>query len=422
MDLGQTSMTSNCQHRSALVGRFATKINMIVVPPVVMSRDLHPATNVLADGNPVGMIPAHQTIETKSCKNLGSKKMLIDKNDSDFSGNLQKCIGFALLILFVVALPLAARSAAPREIWWAPQNGVSLRSEMPALGTDFPNLFAQGAPWADVRSHLHVLELGDQPFTRLGYSQEELTRIAAAIQTLQTRGMQLNFGITAVPVDHPVHREGLIPDTRQLDLRMQQLRRFGIHLDSVSMDTPLVNGSINHVMEHGVDLNPGYPIDETARRVERALSVVRRSYPDIKVYDAEGPRHQSLPVWKQTLRTWLAAYQQATGRKLDGMELDMNWDPGWENVIHDTCAILHAVATRCGTILDWPGYKGVTDADWNAAVLGIARQIDAAGGLGLDFVLFASWQGHPALNLPETDPSSYTGLIHDYIRQNSKSN
>ena len=211
-----------------------------------------------------------------------------------------------------------------------------------------------------------------------------------------------------------------MPDTRELDLRLQQLRRLGFHLDSVSMDTPLVNGSINHIMENGVDQNPGYSINETARRVARALAVVRKTYPDVKVYDAEGPRHQPLPVWKQALKTWLAAYRQATGRKLEGMQLDMSWDPGWQTVIHDTCAILHEAGTRCGTILDWPGFKGMTDAEWNAAVLGIARQISAAGGLGLDFVFFASWQGHPTLNLPETNRSSYTGLIHDYIRQNSR--
>ena len=41
-------------------------------------------------------------------------------------------------------------------------------------------------------------------------------------------------------------------------------------------------------------------------------------------------------------------------------------------------------------------------------------------GLGLDFVFFASWQGHPTFNLPETNRSSYTGIIHDYIRQNSR--
>ncbi len=353
---------------------------------------------------------------------IWQRAMIPDRKGEDFPEKLRKRIGSMLLMLYFATLPLAAHSAAPTEIWWAPQNGISLRPDIPALGTDFPNLFAQGAPWADVRSHLHALELNAAPFTRLGYSPEEWTRIGAAIQMLQTRGMQFDFVITAVPVDHPVHREGLIPDTRELDLRMQQLRRLGFRLDSVSMDTPLVNGSINHIFENGVDQNPGYSIDETARRVARALAVVRNTYPDVKVYDAEGPRHQPLPVWKQTLKTWLVAYRQATGHKLDGMELDMGWDTGWRTVIHDTCAILHDAGTRCGTILDWPGFKGLTDAGWNAAVLDIAHQINAAGGLGLDFVLFASWQGHPALNLPESNPTSYTGLIHDYIRQNSMAN
>ena len=130
--------------------------------------------------------------------------MLTNRKDEGLPGKLRKRIWSVLLMLYFATLPLAAHSAAPTEIWWAPQNGISLRPDIPALGTDFPILFAQGAPWADVRSHLRALELNAAPFTRLGYSPEEWTRIGAVIQMLQTRGMQLDFLITAVPVDHPV--------------------------------------------------------------------------------------------------------------------------------------------------------------------------------------------------------------------------
>jgi hypothetical protein len=336
-------------------------------------------------------------------------------------GSVRGAVNAALLGVSIIVLPLAADAAAPTEIWWGPLNGLAFKPGAHALGTDFMALFAPDAPWTTVRSHLHAFQLDERPFTRRGYSPEELARIVATTRSWQAQGMWLDFVIAAVPVDHPVHREGLMPDTIQLDQRLKQLQRLGIHLDSITMDTPLVNGSINHIMEGGVDQNPGYPVEETARRAARTLSVVRNTYPDIKVYDAEGPQHQPLPLWKQTLQTWLASYQQATGRKLDGMVLDMGWQPGWQTVIRDTCAILHAAGTRCGTILDAPGRKGMTDLEWNQAVLAVAQQISAEGGLGLDFVSFNTWQGHPAFNLPETDPASFTGLILTYIRQDTGS-
>jgi hypothetical protein len=342
--------------------------------------------------------------------------MFVKQIAGDHTAKLRRLIGSALLILSVVALPFVARAAAPAEIWWAPQTGISLLPNVAPLGTDFPNLFTPGSPWTDARSHMHAIVFGDAPFTRLGYPADELARIVAGMQTLQARGTQLSFLITAVPVDHPVHREGLMIDTHALEGRLKQLQRLGIRLDSVMLDTPLVNGSINHIKYQGVDQNPGYPVDETARRVARTMSMVRGIFPNVAVYDAEGPTHQPLPIWKQTLTTWLAAYRTATGRKLDGMVLDMDWKPDWETVIRDTCAILHQGGTRCGTILDYSAFKGMTDAQWNAGVLGLAHQISADGGLGLDFVLFASWSGHPVANLPESDPTTYTGMVHDYIR------
>jgi hypothetical protein len=73
-------------------------------------------------------------------------------------------------------------------------------------------------------------------------------------------------------------------------------------------------------------------------------------------------------------------------------------------------ALFHQLGVRTGLIINADNAPGMTDAAWMDANRQHIR--DATANLGLDYIEIDSWQNHPQLNLPETDPVAYSSLIN----------
>ena len=57
-----------------------------------------------------------------------------------------------------------------------------------------------------------------------------------------------------------------------------------------------------------------------------------------------------------------------------------------------------------------------SDAEWTNQAMEHAREYEAVARLPLDVPVFQCWMPNPTRNLPESDPTTLTGLALRYIR------
>jgi ribonuclease I len=89
-------------------------------------------------------------------------------------------------------------------------------------------------------------------------------------------------------------------------------------------------------------------------------------------------------------------------------------DPEWPNIGKALENQTRQNGMRFGII-----YIGDTqdtfDAEWSSKVVSRFQTYQGQNGGHPEYVLFQSWQPHPQFCLPETDPTSFTGVINAYI-------
>ena len=114
--------------------------------------------------------------------------------------------------------------------------------------------------------------------------------------------------------------------------------------------------------------------------------------------------------WNADFPKWLEAYRRATGRPLDAIVYDLDWRPSWSEVVIPGIRVAHQAGIRVGIVLDGAGRS---DAE---AVADYKKNMASVAGLPapFDFVVIANWTPHPANDLPQSDPSSFTGVLHYY--------
>jgi len=313
------------------------------------------------------------------------------------------CLALALL-LWLLPRP---ECACAQSIWFSPRGG----RERPA---DYMDLFQPNAPWREAASHVKVFEIS-QPMSAAG-PETELRQIA---EDLQRRHIALCVGLlplSAGPDGCGKGIEGYSAPGQSLH-DAQRLKSLGIDVAYFGLDEPLYFG---HEFNGTKKLTPCHaPIAEIAQEVARRVKQVHSVYPAARVGDVE-----PFPVsdsWLGELEEWFDAFEAAAGEKLAFFRLDIGWDRPWKQAIPALTGLLRRKGIPLQVIYNGSG-RAASDEEWIAQALAHAREFEAAGGPVPEVVSIQCWTAKPSHVLPETDPSSLTSLVNQYVNSRRKKN
>ena len=299
-----------------------------------------------------------------------------------------------------LALPMNPLTAAPALIF-GPPDSLQHGNQAP-LAPDFGRLFSDPDAWTTAWSKLSGF--GINTFTANVAPEDLLHQVFGF---LTARHIALEVTLQSLPVENcGVGVEGLVQTIQHPTGTAERMEKLNAPVASFGLDEPLTFGHF-YDGRNACQL----PVQEVAERLARTISAVRRVYPTARINEYEAPTGNVYPHWRAVLPQWLEAYQRHTGTPLDAMTLDVDWrDPHWQDVVRLSVSILHAHGVKAGIFLDATGGPNVTDESWMAEAHRNGETI-IRNKFGLDFVIIASWMGHPRRLLPPSDPLSLTSLI-----------
>jgi hypothetical protein len=258
---------------------------------------------------------------------------------------------------------------------------------------DYLDLWKPDAPWADAASKLTVFEINGNP-ADISIAKDVSARgmkLAFAIGAFSAGDLGCGFGIEGYDF-------GLEP--------LWSVRDAGGHIDLLVLDEPYAFGVR--------DPSPGachFSLEEAAQQAARFTAMVRDYDPTILIGEDE-------PLWADIsaddLGKWLDAYATASGHPMAFVHLDPDWTlPDWPTRLRAA-----EDAARQRGIPVAPTYNGsdaTSDAEWTDRAMERAYTYEEVFGGRPDHVTFESWFEHPDYLLPDTDPTTFTGLINRYF-------
>ena len=205
------------------------------------------------------------------------------------------------------------KGPASRLVWLGPR------------ASDFVPIFegsSPEAPWDEVAGRVGVLSLHEGAIRHM--SDEALARL---VQDLDRRHIALGLGILPINWFHETPcGQGIegYSDPNSARQTLAKLQKAGAKVRLISMDEPLWYG---HYYSGPKACRSS--LENLAERTAVLVTIYTAAYPDAVVGDIEPfPAVSSQPGWADGYADWLAAFNNATGRRLAFLHLDFNWgDP-----------------------------------------------------------------------------------------------
>ena len=192
-----------------------------------------------------------------------------------------------------------------------------------------------------------------------------------------------------------------------------RLRKLGGRLDYFVMDSPFVSG---HVAAPGHDC-PG-SIAEIAADAAATAAGMRRLFPDVRIGEIELVGSvvggAATAYWSE-LDAWHAAFHAASGQPIAFLHADIDWGRDWREQIVEVARRTRAAGMPFGVLYDGSP-AALSDQAQAAATWRNIESVEAVLGGPPDHAVFQSWFDFPHHVLPETEPSSMTGVMRDYLR------
>ena len=265
---------------------------------------------------------------------------------------------------------------------------------------DFLDLFAPGAPWKDAEQHVDVFSIASSWVQN--YASDE--QLKAVIDGVAARGLALGLEIgpyTGEPCGAGIEGNDLN------DYPFNRIHSLGGRIDVVSWDEPMAFAT------HFDGPNAcHWTFEQAAAGIATAAERVRALEPDALIGDIE-------PIWTNLspddYGAWLDSYATAVGRPPAFIHIDVDWDnlPEWPSIVRAIEGDARSRGVRFGVIYN----GGFVDSDDKWANLSMQRAAiyEEQFGGQLDDVVFGSWMDHPDRALPDSDPTTFTGLIDRYF-------
>ncbi len=310
--------------------------------------------------------------------------------------------GLVICVAGYLAVPLAMAADSP-EIWMTPMHphdgprGGRFGSE------DYMDLFRLGAPWQTVEKHVSVFKIYSD-FVRRS-SDDDIRRVVSGLAA-QHIALAVESNILG-PTGYcqPGHTQ-----TETISPLMARLKKLGADVRYLEMVGPLVGG---HSLTQAAFCH--LPIETVAIDAAHTVALIRDIFPDIIVGEIEPVGHGPNFLDWHDLDPWFAAWQKASGKPLAFLHIDVSWTLPWREDLLHFAERAQAHNISFGVILDGGPYE-LSDKAYSTEVADHVEEIDALLGPMLQQVNFQSWQIYPRRALPESDSSSLTGEILDFLR------
>jgi hypothetical protein len=326
-----------------------------------------------------------------------------------------------------VIAPVAPSTSA---IWFQPQPPGVFGPFGQVPSAHYLALFRPGAPWQRVMAHTQAVGF----YAGWIYSASNKV-LRPIVNFLNTHGIGIEIespALQALPTCG-AGVEGYVPyGLSGLDLRsftlayLQKLKALGAHVLFVKVDEPYYFGNVvsdaalqQIALAAGDKTSPvscHFSVPQVAREVGRFAKLVKTVYPAAEIGDVEPVRPDTYdPNAVTALDTWLDTYRLVNGAPFPFFFADVDFsDPAWPALLQQLAVSSHLRGTRFGII-----YIGDTqdssDAEWTSQVVARFDEYQGQDQGRPDYVLFQSWQPEPTLCLPESDPTTFTGVIDTYI-------
>jgi hypothetical protein len=305
----------------------------------------------------------------------------------------------------LLACLLEARLSYGQEIWFSPRSG-------PGYAEDFYRLFDSGAPWQKAARHVKVFGFSIQLETDA--SDEQLSKI---IDGLRERHIALELdmlpltgrGNYIAPNGCGFLVEGYAAP-RQSIWVAKRFKALGADVVSFTMDEPLYYG---HFFNGTNACHSS--VDELIADAAEKIKQVRSQFPGVEIGEAE-PIIAVTGSGLAELEKWLDGLQAATGKPLSFLRLDMNWTAQWQPQVIAVAQLLKRKGIQLQIIYNGSDHD-TSDQEWTSRALANANAFEAA--VKPDVVVIQSWTTYPKRVLPETDPTTMTGLINQYLSMRS---
>lgn len=299
-------------------------------------------------------------------------------------------------------------------IWFQPQPSTTDWPGGPSgVGSsDFLALFQSNAPWMNAAAHTQTFGLYAPWVTAV--SDQVLQQTVAFIKA-HNMSIELEAPALQATVLCGTGVEGYVPWGQSLHnftlAYLQRLKSLGTQVLFVKVDEPYYFGSI--VSDpRACHLQ----VADVASQVWQYAQLVKSVYPNAQIGDIE-------PIIANAYGTdvvsaidqWHDTYLTVSGTAFPFFFADTDFsDPMWPSIVKDLEGETRQRGIQFGII-----YTGdeqdTSDAEWTSKVAARFQTYQGENGGQPDYVLFQSWEPHPKLCLPETDPTTFTGVIDAYI-------
>ena len=196
---------------------------------------------------------------------------------------------------------------------------------------------------------------------------------------------------------------------------LQRLKAAGADVAYVKVDEPFYFGS---VITSDPPATPcHWPVATVASAVAQFAQLVHTVYPNAAVGDTEPISPGFYPTDPLTALTrWHDAYEAANGSDFPFYVADIDFsNPAWPSLVRSIETATRRRGMQFGII--YIGDDGDTsDEEWASKVVSRFETYQGSAGGDPDFVLFQSWLPHPAHCLPETDATTMTGVVDQYLQ------
>ncbi|HLA78258.1 MAG TPA: hypothetical protein VJU18_11815, partial [Vicinamibacteria bacterium] len=290
------------------------------------------------------------------------------------------------------------------QIWFGPLDPAPPDANRPYSGAlDYFDLFEPDAPWEQAASGIQVFKLYGGWLDRVA-SIAQLERIIA---DLERRGLGIAF--EGGPLTPTAQCTGVIEgfagpvEGAHAALKLKQA---GGVLHYVDLEHPY-----DAVKFSGAPAACSYSAERAAEDVKRYVDAIRAVFPDAQFGAVETANHDV-----QEVAAWVEAYRAVLGEDLAYFSFDLNYHrPAWAQEARAIQDYLRGRGIEFGIFYRGEG-DDETDAEWVNKAEARFVEFEVVAGGRPDRVILQSWNPHPERLLPESDPTTFTGLITRYLR------
>ena len=291
--------------------------------------------------------------------------------------------------------------AAPPTVWFTPLEHLVRKDGTQGGETDYFALFDPAAPWRTVAAHVAVFKIYPQLLQTASDAE-----LQAMFANLAARHIALAL---ETPILSGISTCGSAGDPPWPRL-VSRLKRLNADLRLVAMVGPVTDGHTAVAASGPCHRS----MDQIADDAAHTIQMMQSYYPELEFGEIESVGHGRSPT-PDEIAAWLEAYKRRTGKPIRFLHTDVTWGGPWQAPLAAVARLCRAAGVPLGVI-----YKGdfsdLSNAAFTAHALREADEVEALLGGPPDQVVFQSWENFPRRALPESDPTTMTGLVMQYLR------